>query len=436
MSEETATKEQVNSTEKEQQEGDEQPVLTGEVLEERIKLELEQYLSREYLATSPQLVSQLSSQMYVPITTLISILQLPYEAEDILKAAKTSSLVSVSEDGTLIKPNFKLSRNTVILREIPPSVDLQQIKSVFNSDDCAEPVTIRPEIANCWYLTFHTEEDALKALEYVRTQTLNGAPIRARIKSEHLLRTLNYYSAPEPGNPYLAQGGSIPTQYYQTHMAYVPQRSWNHPTFNQMPGMHNYHNYDNTGYRDYNDKSMDNRRGRGPRRHQKNRRGRNNNRKQPENKQPQANSHPPQFQLGAAYFPPLGEAANEKSRSRSGYNKDYKKFTKKEIIDIVSNTDVSVKPASLNNGSLNIVKDSPQTSLFAPRKPDDPVSEECSDEESDAVKQEPAEDQPEQATEEEQPKKAEEGEKKVSVAKQSQPTYAQAVSSVAKKVGA
>lgn len=50
--------------------------------------------------------------------------------------------------------------------------------------------SIKKEIGNMWYLTFETEEDALKMLYDTRGKSFKGSPVAARMKSEPVVGSM------------------------------------------------------------------------------------------------------------------------------------------------------------------------------------------------------------------------------------------------------
>jgi la-related protein 4 len=174
--------------------------LEGEALKEALKKQVEYYLSRHNLATDAFLVSQMNSELYVPISVIANfklVKALTSDEAFIASVMRESNLVTVDETSKYVKPNFKLQRNTLILRDIPTDVPVEDLQRVFEQDPrCGKIVSIRPDILNTWFVTFETEEIALETLDLLRDKTFQDKPIRARIKSENLLRSF-YYPTPE-----------------------------------------------------------------------------------------------------------------------------------------------------------------------------------------------------------------------------------------------
>jgi len=97
----------------------------GEALEDELRRQLEYFLSPEYLATDPDLVSQMNSDMSFPITTVATLTTFKVDMDVLLKSISKSSSLTISDDGTKVTPNFKIQRNTIILRDIPSSTKVE-----------------------------------------------------------------------------------------------------------------------------------------------------------------------------------------------------------------------------------------------------------------------------------------------------------------------
>lgn len=100
--------------------------IEGKQLHDTIRKQIEYYFSRENLATDAYLVSQMNSNMYVPIQIVANFKKVKSLTEDInliVSVMRESDKVCLSEDGTLIRPAFTVTRNTVILRDIPKDTD-------------------------------------------------------------------------------------------------------------------------------------------------------------------------------------------------------------------------------------------------------------------------------------------------------------------------
>eukprot|EP00126_Sphaerothecum_destruens_P015792 Sdes_comp9836_c0_seq1m1377 len=104
-----------------------------------LRKQLEYYFSIENLAQDSFLVSQMSSDFYVPISIIAQFKMVRSLSQDInliTEALRSSSAVQVDETGFKVRPNISLQRNTIILRDIPSSTDPQDVASIFAAPEC------------------------------------------------------------------------------------------------------------------------------------------------------------------------------------------------------------------------------------------------------------------------------------------------------------
>eukprot|EP00736_Rhodelphis_marinus_P004826 Rmarinus@m.14233 len=164
--------------------------LEGVALVEAVKGQIEFYFSRENIAVDTFLVSNMDKNHSLPIAFVANfphVRALSSNVDIVRQACKASPLVTVSEDGMRIKPTaITASRNIVVLRDLPSNLKQEKVSALFASDN--RPISVRAEIGDNWYATFQDDTTALKATEYLRTQTFEGKPILCRIKSENVLR--------------------------------------------------------------------------------------------------------------------------------------------------------------------------------------------------------------------------------------------------------
>lgn len=81
------------------------------------------------------------------------------------------------------------SDNTIILREVGPRVTADEVRSVLESDESCPPIiSIQNDVSHCWFVTLDTQDrdDLVRLLMRLRTKTLGGEVILARIKASSL----------------------------------------------------------------------------------------------------------------------------------------------------------------------------------------------------------------------------------------------------------
>jgi len=100
-------------------------------------------------------------------------------------------------------------RCVLIMREVSPEATLEQIKSLFldKEPDCPNADKCESAGNDSWYITFGNEDDAQRALQYLKAdiQTFMEKPIRARIKAHSHAAAANVVTRGSPaGNPSLS----------------------------------------------------------------------------------------------------------------------------------------------------------------------------------------------------------------------------------------
>ena len=160
-----------------------------------VKSQVEYYFSRANLQNDTYLVSQMDSQMFVPLDVIFGfkgVQKLTLDLDVVLQAITGSTELKVDQTGPYVKirPNVTSERNMLILREIPSATAEDTVKGLFG-EYAAEIESIKSEIGDNWYVRFKSEKAALAAHEQLSAQTFGEPPqpIRARIKSESVLRS-------------------------------------------------------------------------------------------------------------------------------------------------------------------------------------------------------------------------------------------------------
>ncbi|KAI8084251.1 uncharacterized protein B0P05DRAFT_534820 [Gilbertella persicaria] len=155
-----------------------------------LKRQLEYYFSRQNLVNDTWLVSQMDSELYVPISLIANfkrVREWTTDIELIVKTLRESSEVTVDETGTRVKPNISVQRKTVILRDMPDCTE-EEINQLLKDLNSPPVQSIKKDIGNMWYFTFESEDDALTLLSSVRGKSFKDQAIAARMKSEPTLR--------------------------------------------------------------------------------------------------------------------------------------------------------------------------------------------------------------------------------------------------------
>ncbi|XP_071522733.1 uncharacterized protein Larp4B isoform X4 [Panulirus ornatus] len=176
---------------------------TRDQIKQLVAQQVEYFFSRENLSNDPYLISQMDSDQYVPVFILANCSQFKNITKDhsiIVEALKESPFVQLDEENNRVRPNYK--RCIVILREIPESTPVEDIESMFKSEECPKMVSCEFVHNSSWYVTFESDEDAQKAYWYLRgvVKTFKDKPILARIKTKPISRLGCLSVLPSYGN--------------------------------------------------------------------------------------------------------------------------------------------------------------------------------------------------------------------------------------------
>ncbi|KAI8338340.1 hypothetical protein BC941DRAFT_422587 [Chlamydoabsidia padenii] len=226
-----------------------------------LQRQLEYYFSRQNLTKDTYLVSQMDPDLYVPIATIAKfkrVLDITSDMDIIVSTLRRSTMVTVNQDGTKVKPNISIQRTTIILREMPDATEME-IKQ-FLQDLKSPPIkNIKNEYANMWYITFESEQDALKMMYEARGTTFKGHYVATRMKSEPVVGSIQarqsalqsessrpYTDGIAPINinsKYLNQDMHTPTintnlsnAYYYPYNIHLKYTNQYHPPYSYYPG--------------------------------------------------------------------------------------------------------------------------------------------------------------------------------------------------------
>jgi len=321
--------------------------LECEALRDALAKQIDYYFSRTNLSNDAYLVSQMDAQMFVPIATICNFKLMKMLTEDqsvILDVMKQSKNVVLNDETTHVRPNFTNQRNTIIMREIPSATPVDEVKALFASKaELVQPSTVRSDIGDHWFIQFDQEDDCLAAFMWLKSQKFNDKPIQARIKSENILRGL-YTSPAEGGMPdggagYGFRGGAprfgggyglipVPQGDKRRFQQGGAQRTAR-PAGTGRAGAPAQGNGDAAGAG-----------ANGARPAAKKTKGAKKTRdgvKAVSSAEGAVVLNHPSFQLGMTSFPPLPTKPGDKrpAPKQSGYQKEFKKYTREEMVELV-----------------------------------------------------------------------------------------------------
>eukprot|EP00927_Polykrikos_kofoidii_P068015 TRINITY_DN63424_c0_g1_i1.p1 TRINITY_DN63424_c0_g1~~TRINITY_DN63424_c0_g1_i1.p1 ORF type:complete len:656 (+),score=127.27 TRINITY_DN63424_c0_g1_i1:182-2149(+) len=203
--------------------GDEGPTL--DVVQGR----LEEILSEQSLTDDTFIKQNIDMQMYIPLATLVRHqtfdgMDKPVDVGILLAAARRSDKLSVDEEHCMVKPIFKVRRNTLILHDLPEDIAEEDLRALFASfSDVEALTTVRPDVNNTAYITFKTDDIAQSAALWLRSQNLRGESIKCAVKSEHFARTFMAATA---------------SQMMAQHVMPMPAMMWASPWMAEQGGYH------------------------------------------------------------------------------------------------------------------------------------------------------------------------------------------------------
>jgi hypothetical protein len=182
---------------------------------------LKKYFSPENLRNDMNLTQILARQQFVTLDEIarLSLVKKTLDAADIPDAEQIENILrairqmddilTLYDNDQYVIPKIPENRTTLIIRDLPEDVDIEEIKTLLNNDKCRDYQEIRPDCNKTWFVTYETEEECVRAATWIQLSAkLRGEKCRCRIKSQQ--NQPAYFGGPQQGNPY----ANMPSPYY------------------------------------------------------------------------------------------------------------------------------------------------------------------------------------------------------------------------------
>ena len=105
------------------------------------------------------------------------------------------------------------TRSTLILRDVPSDAPVDEVREIFNFENCRGITSLHSDIGDTWFVIFENEDDAKDTLNDLREKgrTFRGKAVKGRVKSETVVRSyFPVQAAPMGGGMPMYPPGAIP----------------------------------------------------------------------------------------------------------------------------------------------------------------------------------------------------------------------------------
>lgn len=169
-------------------------ISVGDLLE-AVRKQVEYYFSKENLQSDRYLVSIMDANKAVDISAIMNFAKLKALTTDeqvLIKALEASSVCVVEGGKIRATANVKSAmRSTLILRDIPSDAHVDEVREIFNFQNCRAISSLHSDIGDTWFVIFDNEDDAADTLLNLKLQgrTFRGQSVKGRVKSEPNVRS-------------------------------------------------------------------------------------------------------------------------------------------------------------------------------------------------------------------------------------------------------
>ena len=159
-------------------------------------------LLAQNLASDAYLRAQMDADRFVAVAVIADfklVKAITSDPDLIVAAIRRSKLLELDAAARRVRASSKAAaRTTIILRDIPADTPIDDIRAIFDAFPDADPVAVRADIADTWFVSFADERACLRTAEQLAAgrTTFLGRPVRFRVKSENQTRAFHQEKPP------------------------------------------------------------------------------------------------------------------------------------------------------------------------------------------------------------------------------------------------
>jgi len=178
---------------------------------------LEEYFKPENIQKDFQLVNLLQKQQFLTIENISKfplVSQLTSDRNVLIKALEQAQGLALDESKRFVIPDAKFThRTTLILRDLPNDVTIDEVKRLLSNPECGRVKEIHPDVNKTWFVSFGNEEDCLNTARWIQNNGVyRGQKVRCCVKTEHRKTTFRH-NAPKRTSPILRNSSKPKTRH-------------------------------------------------------------------------------------------------------------------------------------------------------------------------------------------------------------------------------